>query len=120
MRTRFTIFAALVMPLIIAAPVAAHTPLDFTEDATSMACDAVTSEAGTVRLTASVSSLSGPAGFLLFWADPADPAFDPPTLVSMGMDASIEADGSLTATYDMFTPGDVGIIAGEPVFVRHR
>jgi hypothetical protein len=117
MGTRFTIFAALVVPLIIAAPAAAHAPLDFTEDATSMACEAVTSETGTVRLTASVSSLSAPAGFLLFWAAPADPAFDPPTLVSMGMAATIEADGSLTATYDMFTPGDLGITAGDPVFV---
>jgi hypothetical protein len=114
---RFSSLAALVVPLVAAAPVAAHAPLDFTEDATSMACEAVTSETGTVRLTASVSSLSGPAGFLLFWADPADPAFDPPTLVSMGMDATIEADGSLTATYEMFIPGDEGVIAAEPVFV---
>jgi hypothetical protein len=117
MKTRFTIFAALVVPLIIAAPAAAHAPLDFTEDATSVACEAVTSDAGTVRLTASVSSLSGPTGFLLFWGAPADPAFDQPTLVSMGMNASIQPDGSLTATYDMFTPGDLGITAGEPVFV---
>jgi len=117
MRTRFTIFAALTVPLIIAAPAAAHAPLDFTEDATSVACEAVTSEAGTVRLTASVSSPSGPAGFLLFWAAPTDPAFAPPTLVSLGMDASVEADGSLVATYDMFIPGDLGITAGEPVFV---
>jgi hypothetical protein len=116
-RTRFTLVAAVVVPLIIAAPAAAHVPLDFTEDATSVVCEAVTDEAGAVRLTASVSSLSGPAGFLLFWAAPADPAFVPPTLVSMGMDASIGADGSLTATYDMFTPGDLGITAGEPVFV---
>ena len=117
MKTRFTIFAALLAPLIVAAPAAAHAPLDFTEDATSVVCEGVTGEPGTVRLTASVSSLSGPAGFLLVWAAPADPAFDQPTLVSMGMSASIQADGSLTATYEMFTPGDLGITTGEPVFV---
>ena len=117
MRNRFTIVTALIVPMILAAPAAAHAPLSFTEDVTSVACEAVTGEAGTIRLTASVSSLSGPTGFLLFWAAPGDPTFDPPTLVSMGMDATVQADGSLVATYEMFTLGDLGITAGEPVFV---
>lgn len=114
---RLPALAAVLMAFNLATPVSAHAPLDFTEDVTSVACEAVTDEGGTVRLTASVSSLSGPTGFLLYWAAPADPAFDPPTLISMGMDASIGADGSLAATYDMYTPGDLGITAGEPVFV---
>lgn len=115
--TRFTIFAALVVPLIIAAPAVAHAPLVFNEASTAVACEAVTSDAGTVRLTASVSSVSGSTGFLLYWAAPADPAFDQPTLISLGMNAILEADGSLSATYDMFTPGDLGITDGDPVFV---
>lgn len=49
MKTRFTIFAALIVPLVVAAPVAAHAPLDFTEDATSVACEAVTGETGTLE-----------------------------------------------------------------------
>jgi hypothetical protein len=97
--------------------VAAQAPLAFSEKSTSVACESVTGEAGTVRLTASVSSLSGATGFLVFWAAPADPDFDQPTLVSQGMNAIVETDGSLTATYDMFIPGDLGITEGEPVFV---
>ena len=106
-----------VLALAMAAPVAGHPRLDFTEESTSVACKAVPGEAGTVRLTASVSSLSGSAGFLLFWDAAADPALGPPTLVSLALHTTLQADGSLLASYDMFIPGDLGVTEAEPIFV---
>lgn len=114
---RASILAGFLVAVAVAPPATAHAPLKFTDETTSVACESVTGPAGTIRLTASVSRLSGSSGFLLFWAPPADPAFEPPTLVSMGTDAAVGADGSLTATYDMYIPGDLGITAAEPVFV---
>ena len=114
---RASILAGFLVAVAVAPPATAHAPLMITDETTSLACESVTGPAGTIRLTASVSGLSGPSGFLLFWASPADPAFEPPTLVSMGTDAAVGADGSLTATYDMYIPGDLGVTVAEPVFV---
>jgi hypothetical protein len=59
---RLCIVAGFIVPVTFAAPVAGHAPLSFAEEATSVGCESVASESGTVRLTASVSTLSGPAG----------------------------------------------------------
>jgi hypothetical protein len=116
-RVRYLVVASLLTLVGAAGPIRAHAPLNLAEETSTVACDRITGASGTVRATASVSTLTGAAGFLLFWAAPDDPGSSPPTLVSMGMDAAVQADGSLVASYDMFIPGDLGFGAAEPVFV---
>ena len=104
--------------LAFAAPAAANTPDRMTESDTSINCQAVPNIGGVMRVAASVSSLGGVEGFLSYWADPADPALDPPTLVSQGVETVIGADGSITAIFQMYLPGDLGLEGdAEPIFV---
>ena len=117
MKRSRAILAALAMVAIPAAPAAAHAPLRSADDTTAVTCDALTGDAGTVRLAAGASSASGSGGFLRFWSAGLDPNADQPTLVSMGVTAGVAPDGTFTATYEMFSPGDLGITDTEPVFV---
>jgi hypothetical protein len=117
-RYRFLAVLAAIAMLAIAAPAAANTPERITETDTSLVCDAVTGDAGELSVSASLSSLGGSAGSLLYWQAGSDPSVDQPTLESQGVDISIGADGVITATFDMFTPGDLGFEGGgEPIFV---
>ncbi len=103
--------------LTVAVPAAANTPERSTETETSVACDTVTGDSGTIRLAAALSSSGGPGGFLSYWKTGTDPVVDQPALVSQGVDVII-GDGSLTATFQMFIPGDLGLETGaEPIFV---
>ena len=100
--------------LSIAAPAAANTPERTTEHDTTIRCESVANEAGVIRFAVGSSDLGGPSGFLIYLADPNDL----PTLVSDGVDVAIGADGSITATFDMYLPGDLGLEGDpEPIFV---
>jgi hypothetical protein len=115
---RFLAVVGALAMLTIAAPVAANTPQRITETDTSLVCDSVTGDAGTIRVRASLSSTGGPTGFLNYWTAGTDPAVEQPTLVSQGVDVIIGTDGSITATFQMFTPGDLGLEGeAEPIFV---
>ena len=115
---RYLAVVSAVAMLTIAAPAAASTPQRITETETSLVCDTVTGGSGTIRMRASLSSVSGSIGFLNYWKAGTDPAADQPTLVSQGVDVSSGADGSISATYQMFIPGDLGLEGeAEPIFV---
>jgi hypothetical protein len=113
----FAVVGAIAM-FTIAAPATANTPQRITETDTSLVCDTVTVDNGTIRIRASLSSARGPTGTLNYWKAGTDPAVEQPTLVSQGVDVIIGTDGSITATFQMFIPGDVGLEGeAEPVFV---
>jgi hypothetical protein len=102
----------------LAAPAAARTPIRETMSETSIQCAAVPGATGSIRVLVGVDSVSGAGGTLQYWASGTDPATSPPTLVSDGVTVTIGADGSVTAHFDMFIPGDLGFgELGEPIFV---
>ena len=113
-RTRAIALLGALAMLSVAAPTAADTPERTTETDTMIACETVTNDGGTIRFVAISTNLGGPSGFLIYWADPGSP----PTLESQGVDVVIGADGSITATFDMYLPGDLGLEGDpEPIFV---
>ena len=116
-RIASTIAVAAIAIGAFAGPVAAHAPDLTTEVSTSVVCEEITSADGTIRFFAEHSSTVGARGFLNYWEAGADPAFTQPTLRGMGMTAEIQPDGSISASYDMYIPGDAGIVEAAPVFV---
>ena len=99
--------------IALAAPVAARSPLRATMSNTSLECLELSGQTGISRIGFGVDD-AGAYGLLRYWAPGSDPATSTATLVSQAMSATISADGSITATFDMYLP-----IIGEdePIFV---
>jgi hypothetical protein len=113
-----SILAAIAMLLAVAAPASAQSPISFTDQSTDVSCFELQDAGVTVQLGLTVSSVHGAHGTLMVWEEPATPQTAAPTMISQAMTAELGADGSaLTASFDLYLLGDLGLAEGEPVFV---
>jgi hypothetical protein len=110
--------AAIAMLLAVAAPASAQSPISYTDQSTDVTCVDLRDAGVTVQLGLTASSTHGVNGILRVWEAPATPQTAAPTMISLDLSAQLSADGSaLTAWFDLYLLGDLGLSEGEPVFV---
>lgn len=93
--------AALLVAAAFPSVAGAHPVERYSDDHVSVYCEGFGDESGTAFFYADVSSSYGSFAELGFWAFPASPEFDPPTLASQEAEVSLEG-GALTATLGMY------------------